>query len=717
VTQDVIERIADRIQGVSRSGRELRGLCPAHDDHTSSLMFRAADRDGESGGVLVWCGAGCKPADIMAAIGMTMADLMGEPHVTATYTYMDRNNQPVYTVERWSNKDFRVRPGLPPPADRVIYNLPWVLYARSVGKPIYVVEGEKDVETLRAHGLVGTCNPGGAGRGKWLGHYSGYLRGADVIVMADNDAPGEDHARHVFKSLSGIARSVHLCKPGYGKDVTDLLNAGYSIDHVQPVLERASLGLLHAAKVLPKKPRWAWQGYVPWGTYTLIDGDPGDGKSTLTCDLVARWSTGAPMPDGSANGGPFNVVMISAEDDPDSTVVPRLMNAGADLERIHFVMSGLTEDAPYQLTPEVLASTEDVIQEHKVRILVIDPLMAFMPDKVNGYIDAEVRRSMSPLGQLARRQDVALVVVRHLTKSATKALYAGSGSIGIIGAARSALMVRQHPNDPEVRVLVSTKSNLARKPASLGYRLETNPVNETAAVRWVGVVELSADELFARETQLTLEQRDEEGEAATWLRGYLMSVSGSAEVAAIRTAAVKAGIGFEALRKAKRRMGVQSSGKAGPGGSWSWTLPSGTEKWEPSLLGSHLSHYHYSETQRSDDLGSEPPDPPSHRKPIDDLSHYSEDNPAGQGGVEGNSGKGGKGGNTVGLSTSSDSDVPTTDAAMLGRIVGMPLLCEVCGATPESGRKVYRFTHPHYVVRCSAHDPETYLFDDGHPDG
>lgn len=677
----VVERIAERVAGVTRTGRELRGLCPAHDDRAASLQWRAADRDGESGGVLVWCGAGCQVKDIMAAIGMSMADLMAEPHVVASYVYLNEDNQPCYAVERWSNKDFRVRPGLPPIADRVVYNLPWVLYARRAHKTVYVVEGEKDVETLREHGYIGTCNPGGAGRGKWLPHYADWFIGLDVVVIADNDGPGQSHARNVYKALKPVTRSIHLCRPSYGKDATDLLTAGYGLDHVESVLEEAPLGLLHAAAVKPRKPRWAWKGYIPLGTYTLIEGDPGDGKSTLTCDLVARWSTGAPMPDGSPGGGPYHVVMISAEDDPESTMAPRLEVAGADLNNIWFVVSGMTEEQPYNIGADLLAATEALVEQRGIKILVLDPLMAFMPDKVNGHVDAEVRRSMAPLAALARRHDLALVVVRHLTKGATRALYAGSGSIGIIGAARSALLVRPHPQQPDMRVMASLKSNLAKTPASLGYLLVDDPVAEVACLKWQGEIGITADELFRSQ------HNDEgEGEAAHWLREYLVSVGGTATVQVIKREGARAGVEFEALRKAKRKIGVRSTGKSGPGGEWYWTLVGPAAPW-PSEKWAHTSALSQQSPLSGDgnviQLFQEP-----------DLGEVGE--PV-------------KGWGAVPPLVDQQEPALTPEAALDAK----PLVCEVCAAEPGDGRTVLRFGEPHFVVRCLAHDPEMYGGDAG----
>jgi hypothetical protein len=658
--QDVIDRIRDRIEGAKQQGNEWRGRCPAHDDNKASLMFRV----GDEGGVIVRCHANCETEKVMSALGMSVADLMGEPYITASYTYTDASNQPLWVVHRWSNKEFRVEPGLPPAAQRVPYNLPWVLYAIKQGQTIYVVEGEKDVETLRQRGFIGTCNVGGAGKGKWLEHYNSWFAGADVVVIADDDVPGMDHARAIFKSLKPHVRTLYLGKPAFGKDVAELLGKGFSIDHLDPVPEKAPIGLVRADGVKPVKTKWAWNGYVPFGTYTLIEGDPGDGKSTLTCDLVARWTSGAPMPDGSRHEGPYSVIMVSAEDDPDATIGPRLMAAGADRERIWYLTHGVTGD-PFNLGID-LPALEDAVEEHGVKVLLLDPLMAFMPDQVNGHVDAEVRRSMAPLAALARKRNLAVVVVRHLTKSATRALYAGSGSIGIVGAARSALLVRPDPDTegrPDVRIVASVKSNLARKPPSLSYQLVDNPELEVASLKWLGQSQWSADDLFGADMEQVTE-------AAEWLHGLLLGNGGSLSTKELRQEAGKAKIGWTTVKRAAQQLKVHKSGRVGFGteGYSIWSLVPAAAPMKPtdSSMGSSTAPH------GPDGPHGNGPDGPDEAVviPIETIRPMRL-------GAEPHGG-----------------DLGKRESA---------LVCEICGS-----EEAIAFEEPFHVVRCWNHDPMTF---------
>lgn len=448
------------VTGYRGDTRDAR--CPAHDDKRASLTFGP----GESGGVVLHCHAGCSTENILDALGMSFGDISPEPHVVAIYPYYDEAGNHLWDVERWEPKDFRCRPGLPPPAARRLYHSEYLEKARDLHETVYVAEGEKDCDALTALGFVAVCGVGGAG--SWLPGYSDQLVDLDVVIIADADEPGRAHGRTVAHALDGKAASVALCEPSWGKDVSDQLAAGYTIDTLVPLPVDETLGIYRADRVQEKEIEWLWPGYLPAGKLAIIEGDPGDGKSVMTCDLAARFSTGAKLPDGSRPEGPIEVVMISAEDDPNDTIKPRLRVAGANLKRVHLVVEGSIPGQPFDLGRDV-GALEHFISENQVRLVVIDPLMAFMPAGVNAYSDHEVRRALHPLIRMAMRTGVALVVVRHLTKGRTKAITAGGGSIAFIGSARVGYLVGPHPDDEAKRVLSCVKINVGEKPPTLGY--------------------------------------------------------------------------------------------------------------------------------------------------------------------------------------------------------------------------------------------------------
>lgn len=319
---------------------------------------------------------------------------------------------------------------------------------------------------------------------------------------------------------------------------------------------------------------WLWPGYLPAGMLSLLDGDPGVGKSTLTADLAARVSTGQAMPDGSGGGKPATVVFLSAEDDVARTIVPRLAAAGADLERIVTVRlrAGDGTDRQPLIAPADLVHVEEVIRDEGARLLVVDPLMAYLPDGVNANRDHDVRRALSALAGLAERTGCAVVVVRHLRKSAAESpLYRGGGSIGIIAAARAAFVVARDPEDPDRRVLAPLKLNVAPEPPARAFRLVVDPDCTHPRIAWEGVSSLDADALLAVPPDRA--ESSALGEAIDVLREIL--TDGPLSAKAVRAQAREAGLSWITVRRAQERLGIRPRkvGRPGEQQQWLWALP------------------------------------------------------------------------------------------------------------------------------------------------
>jgi DNA primase len=214
------------------SGGEYHAICPAHDDRTPSLSVSEADDR-----ILIFCHANCGADDIVSALGIGLKDLFfdsNSPEAAAfkqqepeaEYSYEDKYGHELYRVIRYPGKRFYHR------FKRVPYHLPEVVNSNVFGRSIYIVEGEKDVESLRAAGKTATCNSGGAG--KWLPEFSQYFVGARVIIVMDLDEidpktgvrSGEEHAKEVAAMLYQAAEKIHIVLPRQGKDATDHLEAG-----------------------------------------------------------------------------------------------------------------------------------------------------------------------------------------------------------------------------------------------------------------------------------------------------------------------------------------------------------------------------------------------------------------------------------------------------------------------------------------------------------
>lgn len=336
-------------------------------------------------------------------------------------------------------------------------------------------------------------------------------------------------------------------------------------------------GLIPLSQVDPEKVEWLWPGRLPAGKLVVIDGDPSTGKSTLTLDLAARVSSpSGQWPDGTHC--PFgHVLLLSAEDGIADTIVPRLIAAHADLNHVAVLdkvrryddETGAERMAPPSL-PRDLAYIKATVENLGTKLVIVDVLMAFLSGKVDSHRDQDVRTVLAELASMAEDTGCTVILVRHMNKAGgSNALYRGGGSIGIVGAARSAFLVARDPEDESRRIFAVTKSNLGPEPPALAYRLVTTE-HDCARVEWEdGTVDYTASQLLQT---LNEEEASERSEAERWLIAHLSEQGGTAEAGAAVKAAGKDGITKSTLDRARRKLGVVSS-KAGMNGGWVWSLP------------------------------------------------------------------------------------------------------------------------------------------------
>ena len=266
------------------------------------------------------------------------------------------------------------------------------------------------------------------------------------------------------------------------------------------MIEQACIAdVVHLDTVEPEDVRWLWPGRIPLAKLALLEGHPGIGKSHLTLDFAARVTIGRAFPGAGSAIDRANVVVLTAEDGLGDTVRPRLQAAGGNPKRVAvlngFRMNG--DELRLPIIPDDLPAIRQVVLDEGAALVIVDPFAAFLASGVNSWRDHDVRRAMAPLAQLADETDAAVLVVRHLTKSANgAAILAGGGSIGMIGAARAAMLVAKDPEDESRRVLAVVKSNLAAIPPSLSFRLEETE-DRRSRIAWCGESLHSADQLIA----------------------------------------------------------------------------------------------------------------------------------------------------------------------------------------------------------------------------
>jgi hypothetical protein len=268
---------------------------------------------------------------------------------------------------------------------------------------------------------------------------------------------------------------------------------------------QARLVTRRLAEVEERAVQWLWRNWIALGMLSILDGDGGFNKTTLLINIAARLTRGLPMPHSADPPvGPADVVFISGEDVPECTLRPRARAAGADLDRVHIVDD--VEQADGTIKPLQFPDDIDMIEELIIRVganlVVIDPVMGFLNDRVNPNNDSSSRTVLTRLKQLAQRTGAAVVMVRHLNKDGDKkAMYRGGGSVAWTMSSRSAMVAGAHPDNPDVRVLAMGKCNLGPNPRSIAYTVEQvgEQAGSSIRVRWGELVDLTADDIVRAE--------------------------------------------------------------------------------------------------------------------------------------------------------------------------------------------------------------------------
>lgn len=354
-------------------------------------------------------------------------------------------------------------------------------------------------------------------------------------------------------------------------------NGHIEVDFSRPRDPIPGQGILpqSADTVEVEKTQWLWAGYIPLGKITVLAGDPGMGKSTMALDIVSRVSNGTFLPRSDSRTVAGHCLIASAEDAAADTIVPRLIAAKANLKKISVIREVRIDDEHHYLSlPRDLNRLKKLVVRKGARMLIIDPLNAFLEKGTDTYKDQDIRLVLAPLEALAEETGVAILIIAHLNKKEdSSTLYRVGGSIGFIGAARSVLAVSRTQKD--VRVLYSLKSNLAKSPPSLAYDIKQikrekekeewkgEKTVHSSTVKWIGQIQFDPNQ------RRTTDSSKSEGEAEDFLRQIL--VDSELPTDDIFEEGKKAGIGKSQLMHIKTEMGLKISHKKG---RWYWALPS-----------------------------------------------------------------------------------------------------------------------------------------------
>lgn len=515
------------------------------------------------------------------------------PRMVATYDYCDSAGRLLYQNVRFDPKDFRQRVphgttwrwgrnGTP----ATLYRLPELLESPKQDW-IIVTEGEKDCDAVRALGFPATTSGGAT---SWRAEFAEHFRGRLVAIIGDRDDAGRKFSRAAAKSLAGIAAEVRIITlPDGSKDISEWIENHDSLDEQQlaarivamidgakaepagkPAVERRDISLRIVAldAVTERETDWLWQGWIPFGALTIIGGNPGAGKSSLSLDIATRLSKAWPMPTGDRAGLRGITVIVGDEDSAGRVTRPRLRKMGADLSHVK-ILEGVTigdDEQPFALDggTEPLDLLMGLYPE--TRLIILDPITDYLGFAVNANSNAEVRRVLRPLNPWADRHNVAVVGITHLNKRKDDdAAFRVLGSMGFVAIARAVLGVSVHPEDidrpawEKRRIVTPIKQSYAPEGDAVVFRID----QAEQTVLWdpesllMGANEALSGGTNGKPAGTT--------KAEAWLRTQLDNAQGPIEATTLKKRAEEYGTCSErALYRAAERIGV-SKGSTGFG--------------------------------------------------------------------------------------------------------------------------------------------------------
>ena len=367
-----------------------------------------------------------------------------------------------------------------------------------------------------------------------------------VFLCLDADKAGEDACKRLAALLPDTV-SVTRIQPCM-KDWNDvlvhraeILNRNYfkSIVLKEPP-KKDSVKIIRMSDVELTPVEWLWKPYLPFGKLSVLQGNPGEGKTYFAMHLAAACTNGKLLPN-MERMEPFNVIYQTAEDGLGDTVKPRLIEAGADLDRVLVI-----DDSDVQLTLSD-ERIEKAIVENNARLVIIDPIQAYLGSDVDMNRANEVRPIFMRLGQVAQRTGCAILLIGHLNKAAgMQSLQRGLGSIDIAAAVRSVMFIGKLKHDPTMRILTHEKSSLAPPGVSLAFSL-----GDEGGFRWFGEYDITADEMLSGiEPQRETKTQQAKDLICTLLAGGKQVLSED-----IDKAALERGIPGRTVRDAKRELG------------------------------------------------------------------------------------------------------------------------------------------------------------------
>ena len=569
----------NRLQGVERRGDGIyQCKCPNHNDKKPSLTITDTPDK-----ILIHCHAGCSNIDILGKLGLKMTDLFkgdkpmttwqekvesskGEP-ITAIYNYTDENGKYLYTKFRTpsikgcygivNDDGTYFKYGLNG-IDKTLYNLPETVEAIKTGKPIYFVEGEKDVETLTRLGLPATTCGGAK---EWKKRFADIFAGATVIILPDNDEAGRGLNNQVAADLMGVAKKVVSIPTSAAEkgDITDYLAEGHTkddllklVDDAMKVAEKIDpLAILTVNEIEEKQVDWLVMDYIPKGQITILGGEGGSGKTSTWCAIAAAISSGNPcfmvkdlMPEGFITEEPRKVMFFSAEDSVEHVLKARLRSNGANQENL------LTIDISDDRFENIRFNSkflESLINEYRPALVIFDPIQAFVPPEIKMSERNAMRNCLRPLIGYGEKYGCSFLIVVHTNKQnglwGRKRL---ADSADIWDIARSVFLVGE-TKEKHIRYISHEKCNYGMTGQTVLFS------NASGRVEFKGYTD-KKDKEFITELNFVTKSAPQREEAKEFILDTLVDHSGEMLVSELNEIAKLVGISERTMERAKSEM-------------------------------------------------------------------------------------------------------------------------------------------------------------------
>ena len=491
-------------------------------------------------------------------------------HHNAVFVGRDESGIPRYAHQRGTTGNFRLDVKGSDKAFNFCY--------RGEGEKLFVFEAPVDLLSFlclfkkdwQKHSYLSL---GGVGEKALVRFLSDRPSVKTIYLCLDSDEAGNEACSRIAK-LTPEGLTVHRLVPLF-KDWNEVLqrraeiaDGKYLSEAIYGLREppqEETVEIIRMSEVDTQTVEWLWKPYIPFGKVTIIQGNPGEGKTTLALCLCAACTNRKPFP-LMPEHEPFNVIYQTAEDGLGDTVKPRLMEAEADLYRVLVIDESKQE---LSLSDERI---EKAIRQNGARLIILDPIQAYVGEKTDMNKANEIRPIFRRLAEVAERTACAVILIGHLNKAAGgQSAYRGLGSIDFRAAARSVLLIGRVKREPNIRVIVHDKSSLAPEGKPMAFCLDPE-----TGFEWVGEYDITADELLSGAGGNTATKTEQ----AETLILDLLADENEMTSEEVMKAAAEVGISERTLKTARRNLETRIEVKR-RGNQWYYRLKSAAQGCNP----------------------------------------------------------------------------------------------------------------------------------------